>query len=624
MKIVFQGLIILYLLAFRVQAWNPSNDYVPSPELCPALPSLLRPANALSPQEANYIEERNAITKPHLIDWFKRAGLEDFDPEIFFSSSTTPIGLSFSGGGYRAMLCGAGQFAALDGRTPNSMEPGHVGGLVQASNYIVGLSGGNWLVGSIVLNNFSTIGELQHSDKVWNIKYSLVDPDGFDLVENLEYWNDIIGDVLAKKNAGFPISFTDIWGRGLSHILIGLENGGPALEFSDIRNLPEFISREMPYPIHISDQRLPDQTIIWANSTIIEFSPYEIGSWDPELYSFSDIKYLGSSVVNGQTEDGECVTGFDNAGFIMGTSSSLFNQFILQFNESGLHGILADVAKDILRDLGKQNQDIAMYAPNPFIQSEEANPSLIAQSPVLTLVDGGEDLQNMPLYPLYQPVRSVDSVIAFDNSADTADHWPAGVSIIATYQRQFTDQANGTIFPYVPDQETFLELGLTNRPTFFGCHADNLTSLYDPLQPVEERHIPPVIVYVGNAYHSYQSNVSTYQLSYSQEEINDIIQNGYNTMSQSNGTIDSEWPACLGCAIIQREVERRGIPQTEQCARCFDQYCWKGELASDYHQSTQSNIGQDTTGIFNLAKSRGWSEWVDRWRSRITQLRRDL
>jgi lysophospholipase len=582
-------------------AWSPTNGYAPGDIDCPSESSFLRVASGISTNESNWITNRHQATKQPLIDWLNRANLTDFDAEQFLSNITSiPIGLAYSGGGYRAMLAGAGQFAALDDRTPNSTNANQLGGLVQAATYLAGLSGGNWLVGSIVLNNFTTIPDLQGSSNIWDLEHSLIDPDGANIFSDASFWDDIVDDIDSKRDAGFNISFTDIWGRGLSHQFINLTNGGPALTFDDIRNYPAFLNYSMPFPIHVADSRAPGTTVISANSTIFEFNPFELGSWDPELYTFTDIKYLGTQVNDGKN-NGTCVAGFDNAGFVLGTSSSLFNQFILQLNSTGVEGILKDLAEDILTDLGNDNDDIAIYDPNPFANSSFTMSTVMDTAPYLTLVDGGEDNQNVPLHPLIQPARNVDIVLAFDNSADTDNNWPAGLSLIATYERQFNPAGNNTIFPYVPDNQTFLNLGLTEKPTFFGCHASNFTSLFEQLDvPQDDQHIPPLIVYIANSPHSYLSNTSTFQLSYSQSEVAGMIQNGYETATQNNGTTDPEWPACLACAIIQRESERQNLTQSQQCQQCFSRYCWNGTIAA-------GNVSEATLNPSTSIKSLGLS-----------------
>jgi len=210
-----------------------------------------------------------------------------------------------------------------------------------------------------------------------------------------------------------------------------------------------------------------------------------------------------------------------------------------------------------------------MYGPNPFYHyHNETNDN--AQSPTLFLVDGGEDLQNIPLHPLIQSARSVDVIFAIDSSADTQTFWPNGTSMVATYRRNLDPSgiANGTVFPSIPDQNTFVNLGLNTRPTFFGCDLSNMTGP------------SPLIIYIPNFPYSYQSNVSTFDLEYNTTERNAIIQNGYNVATMANGTTDVEWPACVGCAILSRSFERTFTAVPMVCQQCFTRYCWNGTLNS--------------------------------------------
>jgi lysophospholipase len=58
----------------------------------------------------------------------------------------------------------------------------------------------------------------------------------------------------------------------------------------------------------------------------IKLSPLEFGSWDPDLSAMTNMTYVGTHLTNGQPpNDTGCVTGFDEVGFIIGTSASLFN-----------------------------------------------------------------------------------------------------------------------------------------------------------------------------------------------------------------------------------------------------------------------------------------------------------
>jgi lysophospholipase len=69
-------------------------------------------------------------------------------------------------------------------------------------------------------------------------------------------------------------------------------------------------------------------------------------------------------------------------------------------------------------------------------------------------------------------------------------------------------------------------------------------------------------------------------LQYNDTERNEMILNAYNGATQGNGTLDSEWPACVGCAILSRSFDRTGTEVPEVCTRCFERYCWDGTINS--------------------------------------------
>lgn len=222
----------------------------------------------------------------------------------------------------------------------------------------------------------------------------------------------------------------------------------------------------------------------------------------------------------------------------------------------------------------EDQNDIAQWQPNPFLNyNPSTNPT--ANSQQLHLVDGGEDLQNIPLNPLIQPQRAVDVIFAIDSSADTETAWPNATALRATYERSLAPIANGTLFPPVPDANTFINLGLNNRPTFFGCNASNFTNL------AQGQVVPPLIVYVPNAPYTTTSNVTTFTPDYPDNQRNDIITNGFNAATQGNGTLDSAWPACVACAALSRSFARTGTEVPSACQDCFTRYCWNGTLSSE-------------------------------------------
>ena len=411
---------------------------------------------------------------------------------------------------------------------------------------------------------------------MWEFGNSILEgpkEDGFQTLNTAEYFSTIYDQVQDKKDAGFDTTLTDSWGRALSFQLINATEGGPNFTISSIRDQPGFSTGDMPFPLWVADSRSPGESLVPGNTSVFEFNPYEVGTWDPTTYGFVDTRFLGTNFSNGEIAENEsCVRGFDNAGYIMGTSSSLFNQFLLNINSTSSSETLRTILGKILTQIGNDNEDIASYKPNPFKNFDPTGKNLNADQDSLTLVDGGSDLQNIPLHPLIQPNRNVDVIFAVDSSADTPFNWPNGTAIVATYQRAVESNgiANGTSFPAVPDQNTFVNLKLNTKPTYFGCDIKNTT------------HPTPLIVYIPNSPYVYFSNVSTFTMSYNNSERNAIIRNGYEVATMGNASVDQNWPQCVGCAILSRSFQRtdpNNVPDV--CSACFKQYCWDGTRNSD-------------------------------------------
>ena len=512
-------------------------------------------------------------------DFLGRLNITGFDAASYITnnaknaSALPNIAVAVSGGGYRALMTGAGAIQAFDSREGNSTATGHLGGLLQAATYVAGLSGGSWLVGSIYVNNFTTVSTLQsNTSSTWDFQNSIFTgpaQGSIQLLNTADYFKNVQNAVSDKSSASFPTSVTDYWGRALSFQLVNATDGGPAYTWSSIAQDPTFAQGNAPMPILVTDGRAPGEQAIPSNTTVYEFNPWEFGTFDPTTYGFAPLEYLGSNFSNGVVpSSGKCVRGFDNVGYVMGTSSSLFNEFLLQVNTTSLPSLAKDFITKILGSIGQANNDIAVY-PNPFYGYHNST-SLTAQSQNLSLVDGGEDLENIPLHPLIQPSRHVDVIFAVDSSADTNNSWPNGTALVATYQRSLNSsgQANGTSFPSIPDTNTFINLGLNTRPTFFGCDPSNTT------------HVTPLIVYLPNFPYTYQSNVTTFDPSYNISQRDSIIFNGYEVATMGNATKDPQWPACVGCAILSRSLARTRTAVPDICNQCFSRYCWNGTLNS--------------------------------------------
>ncbi len=318
-------------------------------------------------------------------------------------SNLPNIGVAVSGGGYRAMLNGAGVLEAFDSRTPNSTAAGQLGGLLQSTTYLSALSGGSWLVGSLYSNNYTAVSDIISQDTsdddsgdVWQLGNSIFEgPDtgGVQLLSSVGYYATLVSNTNDKENAGYNVTITDYWGRALSFQLVNATDGGPEYTYSSIADQGWFSDGSVPLPLIVADGRAPGQKIVSGNSTVYEFSPFEMGSYDPTVYGFAPMKYVGTNFSAGETTTDQCVTGFDNVGFVMGTSSSLFNSFLTTINGAQTTGLfssaLVDALQAVLRTIGEDDEDIADY-PNPFYGwRNDSNPNAVDIQ--LTLVDGGED-----------------------------------------------------------------------------------------------------------------------------------------------------------------------------------------------------------------------------------------
>jgi lysophospholipase len=144
------------------------------------------------------------------------------------------LGIAASGGGYRAAIFDAGVLNALDGRNSSSISAG-LGGLLQSATYLSGLSGGSWLLTSLVQANFPTFEELIFGSNSsneyagWLTQFGIVTPTN-DSAQNQAYIAELIAEVKGKHDAGFPVTIGDLWARALARHFV---NGTTAANFFD-------------------------------------------------------------------------------------------------------------------------------------------------------------------------------------------------------------------------------------------------------------------------------------------------------------------------------------------------------------------------------------------------------
>ncbi|KAL9093527.1 MAG: hypothetical protein Q9165_003922 [Trypethelium subeluteriae] len=515
---------------------NALSPYAPVTTPCPSN-SLVRKANGTSSAESSYVQQRQTKANAALAAWLTKT-------DSTFPTTNLPIvGITTSGGGYRSLLTGAGVLQALDARDGNTS----LSGLYQGFTYQAGLSGGGWLLSSITGNNWPTITFLKTS--LWETAFqdSLIDPNGL-LLATADA--AITSDIAAKSAAGFNPTLTDPYGRLLSYQLLLGTDGGVSDTLHGLTSNSNFTSYSVPYPIITSIGLNTDagQCTPSSNGTQYELHPYEFGSWDLGVGAFIQTQYLGTSAVNGSPSNGTCHTNYDNLGYVLGTSSNLFNEVCI--SDPTLSGLSSNLTTALTNLLGAGHQlvtrdEYAVY-PNPFQNYPGA--ASVSNQTELYLVDGGETDQNNPIWPfLHRP--NVAVLFVNDNSADTSDNYPNGSELYNTYQIAKSDGL--TRMPVIPPDTTFVSQGLNTRPTFFGCNTQNTLTL----------------IYLPNHNYTYDSGVSTAQLEYSKAETDALIANGV-AVGSYNG--NSTFAECVGCAILKKT----GGTLPSKCQSCFSSYCF--------------------------------------------------
>lgn len=451
------------------------------------------------------------------------------------------------------MLTGAGVIKGLDGREADKTG---VSGVYQALTYEAGLSGGSWLLSSIAGNNWPTISSLEANLWDTTLQDSLLVPEILLSSAAAPIYAAIEADIKAKKDSGFQTSIIDAWGRLLSYALLYGPDGGVQDSMSGLTALSNFTAHAAPYPVitALGSNLLEDGVCIPQElATQYEFHPYEFGSWDAGVDAFVDIQYLGTSFTDGKPSDGSCVTGYDQLGYVLGTSSNVFGAVCSAVpaentTATSTLALVEDMAELVAPGAaGLPEMDIFGLYPNPFHAFPAS--SLVAGQETLELVDGGVGTapQGNPIWPFLH--RAVDVILVSANSADTAANFPNGSEIQNTY---FAAEKEGlTRMPAIPSADVFVSEHLNQKPTFFGCDtAETVT-----------------IIFIPNYNYTYPSGQSTDKIQYYVNQTMGMIENG---VAIANEGGKEGWPLCLACGIMKKSGER--LP--EGCWKCFEEYCY--------------------------------------------------
>ena len=470
--------LVVILLGYAGAVIAALRPYAPMPAVCPTTP-LIRPALSISSQEASYISQRYLNASAALASWLY--GVSPIFTNTTTNSSMPVAAFAHSGGGYRALLVGAGFTQALDIRDSKT----GLSGLYQGLTYETGVSGGAWLLSSIAGNNYPTVSSLYSG--LWRPAFQdgLLEPGN--LLTAAEAYGTVVADLLSKAIAGFDPTLVDAYGRLLSYQLLYGSDGGVNKTLSGLRSLSNFTSLNVPFPIVLADGLdSPAQCLPTVNCTSYEFHPYEVGSWDAGVHAFAQTQYVGSPLNNGAAVS--CTTNYDNLGYVLGTSSDVlvFACAYIPGSEASNSSTALAAELQNLVNLARSSafrDDYAVY-PNPFYNYSES--TLVSAERELDMTDGGI-INDCALWPLLH--RDVDVTILNDNNADTSTNFPNGSCMVVTYQQALA--ANLTRMPVVPSSSTFTP----GVPLFFGCNdtskIDNhLRSQQDVHVSEQHIHVP--------------------------------------------------------------------------------------------------------------------------------------
>ncbi|KAF9061929.1 lysophospholipase [Rhodocollybia butyracea] len=569
--------VALALFTARSFAQGSLADYAPSFTKCPdsALVREFTPASqTLNPSESKFIAERES----HVIPQSWESWLGDGSSIGYCTSEFTEfarIGIAFSGGGLRASQVGAGAISAIDARNKTAAAVG-TGGLLQVASYFSGLSGGSWLTAGMYMNNFPTVQDMVlGSQPGWLMENDITFPAGASdplAPENLEYFSLIAQSIDAKAAAGLMLSYHFLSGTNASNFFDNSSHGAGQL-WSQIAESTFFVNNEAPFPVVLIDSNGTfDLTTLSTplDLPVYEVSPFEFASFDPSISAGADLTFIGTSLSRGvPTDKNSCVVGFDQASFVIGSSS---NVFLAAQSEPGGTAEVTDLQDILGAPVDTENPADAVVSkwPNPFFGIA---PSTFVDSnnTELNLIDGGFNGEGLPLNPLLVKARGVEVIVAVEASADTEDNWPNGLSFLFSQERLSTILADThQQLPEMPTStDDFVAQGLNLRPTFFGCDTtDTPFVIFLPNSPPLTGAAP-------------FANGPTGQTQYEANETQAILDQTFNNtiggFVPNTNSPDPNWPGCLKCAAVDRsrfKAYSRTIERSAFCERCFTQYCY--------------------------------------------------
>ena len=342
--------LLVTLLAALLRPAFAEEDSVYAPVTTDCSGILVRDAVEIASAERDWVSKRKAKADKALADWLQKTN-PDFD-----TAKLPTVALAHSGGGYRAMLSGAGLIKGFDSRDPDVSTSG----ILQGITYQAGLSGGAWLLSGLIGNNYPTVSDIVKDYWKETLEAGALIPD--DPLDTYEIYDQIEDDLDVKEKAGFDATIVDLYGLLLSNQFLPDERWAGTL--SQVTQYSAFKDHSMPFPIMtaLGPPNPGDECVADKATPSYEFTPYEFGSWDAGVAAFTQTKFLGTNMTNGDpSEEDVCTTNYDKLGYIMGTSSNFFNLACATYQ--------LEQATDAIKTLFFS---IVEAADDPFVRDEYA------------------------------------------------------------------------------------------------------------------------------------------------------------------------------------------------------------------------------------------------------------
>lgn len=412
-------------------------------------------------------------------------------------AQTPTIALCLSGGGYRAMISSLGFLIAAQQL-----------GIIDAAEYIAGLSGGTWLVGPLLAYNHTDPATTEYLQRYRNYLKTAVSKPFFSglKVEAIEAM------LLQKHAQGQAIQFVDIWGAIIANNLLGhLDACGQKVYLSQCATAPT----AFPFPLFnaVIGKMPPYQ---W-----LEASPYHVES--DYLHAQVPLQLFGNhfSANVAQTHWPE-----QQLGYYLGIFGSPYAFSIGDI----LRAIAEDIKNPALRAIILTIADWHILYPEKFEPATPSNYTYKLTPPVspleneqtTTLIDAGFDF-NLPLPSLLNPQRAINIIFICDASSDASLDFYPQLRMAENYAR-----THGLKFPSI------------EAPVYKNAQLLIFKSA-DPSVPT--------VVYIPN-----KINDSTLKLQYSEKEFEALCSYMENALLFNKETIVN--------VIRERAIQGPSMPPT--------------------------------------------------------------